>query len=500
MSRPGQKRNPRKQASIFVSHYAQDVDLARAVVILLERICGNDLRVFMSSDISRGIPYSKPWFQMLLSEIDHASAMICILTSRSIDRPWVFWEAGAAFGKGKPVYGLAIGIGVQEACVGPFAQFQSCSDDRLHLIGLMKTLLLRIRKPANEYLVRKAVQDFLQVKRHVLSEVGQRQVSDRLQPDRDVALFLQSIDRSLFAVDGMIEICRSIGYSGWTTKDMAPPRIEGRRSLPKVFYSYRGRDARWESGSQARFTLKSITEPLQDAGRSRIRTVLALSTYADLYRLSRLLDRPFIKKHGTNHTARELYGSSWFPIEGSPLVHNVNAQPIIITRDHFVLLVKRSLKVHYYLGCWSASMEEQMVAPGDEVNKDDATIFDCAERGVREELACTPDPSTTRILSVGIEHANMSASFVCLVRVEETFVEACERWLKKARDPYEAAALDGLPLAKKDLEHVLNQRQYHPSSRVFVRTDGTAGDWHPTARMRLYALMCHIEDAQQDAL
>jgi hypothetical protein len=141
-----------------------------------------------------------------------------------------------------------------------------------------------------------------------------------------------------------------------------------------------------------------------------------------------------------------------------------------------------------------------MVAPGDEISKADSSVFDCAERGVWEEVGCVPDPVATRILSLGIEHANMSASFICLTRVKETFDEVCQSWQKKARDPYEAAALDCVPLTKRTLERLLLHRQYHPSDKACARTDRAAANWHPTARMRLYALMCHFDETEQDGV
>jgi hypothetical protein len=212
------------------------------------------------------------------------------------------------------------------------------------------------------------------------------------------------------------------------------------------------------------------------------------------------LDRPFIEESGKKRTGREIFGSSWFPIETSPFVHNVNTQPIVITKDNMILLVKRSKNVHHYPGCWSASLEEQMVAPGDEMFKADSSLFECAERAVNEELYCTPDPSSTRILSVGIEFANMSASFICLLRIEESFDEVCSSWLRRALDQYEASALDCVPLERSSIEKVLGHRIYNPSNMVFCRTDSTKGEWHPSARMRLYALMCNIDEAEQDVM
>ncbi len=212
----------------------------------------------------------------------------------------------------------------------------------------------------------------------------------------------------------------------------------------------------------------------------------AKSTYADLFRLSRLIDKPCIEKNGKLLTGRDVYGNSWYPLNKSPLVHNINTQPIIITCDNYVVLVKRSHEVHHYAGCWSASIEEQMEPKGD--SHDDAeSLFDCAERGVKEELKGTPIRKRTRILSVGIEHSNMSASFICLVRVKERLEELRYKW-PRAKDPYEADALDGLNIHNPTcLERALGNRRYHPNGKSFL-----VENWHPTSRMRLHALMSHL--------
>jgi len=500
MKQNSQKQQVRIKPSIFISHYAKDAELADMLKKLFANICGDEIRIFLSTDKSHGIPYSGIWFQTILSEIDNASAMLCLLTPRSIYRPWIFWEAGTAFGKGKPVYGLAIGLSLSEACVGPFAQFQNCGDDAKEMKKLIKTILLLVGVHAEESRIAKAVEHFRQVKKHVLLHNGPRLIEKHLQPDKEVALLLNKMHQKFFAVDGIIEICRSVGYSGWTRHDLENVEIVGHRRLPDVFYTYDKEDVRCEKGSQARFTLKSITEPLHDAERSKIKIVFALSSYADLYRLSRLLDLPFIEESGEKRTGREAFGNSWFPLESSPLVHNVNTQPIVITKDNTILLVKRSKSVHHYPGCWSASLEEQMVAPGDDMFKADTSLFDCAERAVREELSCRPIPTSTRILSMGIEFANMSASFICLVYIEESFNEVCNSWIRRASDQYEAYALDCIPFERNSIEKVLNHRFYSPSSMVFCRVDSTKDAWHPSARMRLYALMCNMDEVDQDGM
>jgi len=61
-----------------------------------------------------------------MDKIDEASDVVCLLTQRSVERPWILYEAGVAKGKlGKKVIGIAMGIQHNIAFTGPFAQFQN---------------------------------------------------------------------------------------------------------------------------------------------------------------------------------------------------------------------------------------------------------------------------------------------------------------------------------------------------------------------------------------
>src|SRR5205814_7834265 len=58
--------------------------------------------------------------------IDTSTEFVCLRTRRSVERPWILYEAGVAKGKlGKKVIGVAMGIKHSVAFTGPFAQFQN---------------------------------------------------------------------------------------------------------------------------------------------------------------------------------------------------------------------------------------------------------------------------------------------------------------------------------------------------------------------------------------
>jgi hypothetical protein len=113
---------------IFISHDTRDADLAEEFSNLLKSASAGALKSFVSSDKkgTRGIEYGLEWYPAIMDKIDEATEVVCLLTQRSVERPWILYEAGVAKGKlGKKVIGIALGIQHSVAFTGPFAQFQN---------------------------------------------------------------------------------------------------------------------------------------------------------------------------------------------------------------------------------------------------------------------------------------------------------------------------------------------------------------------------------------
>lgn len=113
---------------VFISHDTRDATLAEEFSNLLNNASAGALKSFRSSDKkgTQGIEYGLDWYPAIMEKIDEASDVVCLLTQRSVDRPWILYEAGVAKGKlGKKVIGIAMGIQHSVAFTGPFAQFQN---------------------------------------------------------------------------------------------------------------------------------------------------------------------------------------------------------------------------------------------------------------------------------------------------------------------------------------------------------------------------------------
>jgi hypothetical protein len=116
------------QSLVFISHDTRDADLAEEFSTLLKSASAGGLKSFRSSDKkgTQGIEFGQEWYPAIMEKIDEASEVVCLLTKRSVERPWILYEAGVAKGKlGKNVIGIAMGIHSSFAFTGPFAQFQN---------------------------------------------------------------------------------------------------------------------------------------------------------------------------------------------------------------------------------------------------------------------------------------------------------------------------------------------------------------------------------------
>jgi hypothetical protein len=132
---------------VFVSHDTRDGELAEAFSNLLKSVSAGVLKSFRTSDRkgNQGIEYGTEWYPEIIKNIQGASDVVCLLTKRSVDRPWILFEAGMAKGKlNTPILGVALGIELKDASSGPFAQFQNCGGDEESLIKLMFQLVKKI--------------------------------------------------------------------------------------------------------------------------------------------------------------------------------------------------------------------------------------------------------------------------------------------------------------------------------------------------------------------
>ena len=159
-------RSTTENPLVFISHDSRDSDLAEAFGNLLTDASGGILKSFRSSDRkgTAGIEYGQEWYRAIMQKLDAATAVVALLTTHSVNRPWILYEAGVAKGKlpaDDRVLGIALGISLEEAATGPFAQFQNVPDEEDAITGLVLQLIRRHQDAApRDEAIRRLVQAF----------------------------------------------------------------------------------------------------------------------------------------------------------------------------------------------------------------------------------------------------------------------------------------------------------------------------------------------------
>ena len=111
-------------ARLFVSFVHEDDKLASAVQDLLQTELNLREEVFLSSDKSQ-IYAGDLWLQKIKEALSAAEIIILMLSKRSVARPWVNFEAGAAWLADKPIIPVCYGNLSKNALPHPYSAIQA---------------------------------------------------------------------------------------------------------------------------------------------------------------------------------------------------------------------------------------------------------------------------------------------------------------------------------------------------------------------------------------
>ena len=105
------------------------------------------IKTFRSSDKkgSEGIDFGDEWYKRLMEKLQSTSDVVCLFTERSLEHPWILFEAGVAKGKlSTPVAGIALDVPSSRVSTGPFYQFKNMDDREEDLTELVHQLARRM--------------------------------------------------------------------------------------------------------------------------------------------------------------------------------------------------------------------------------------------------------------------------------------------------------------------------------------------------------------------
>lgn len=83
-------------ATIFISFIHEEGKYAEAVQAFITQILGTEAKPFLSSDQMQ-VYAGEKWLERIMDELKTAKIVILMLSKKSVQRPWVNFEAGAAW-------------------------------------------------------------------------------------------------------------------------------------------------------------------------------------------------------------------------------------------------------------------------------------------------------------------------------------------------------------------------------------------------------------------
>jgi hypothetical protein len=153
---------------IFISHHKEDKSKANALRELLIKVTRIENHFCSSNPGS--IKYGEDWYKKIIEELDNSHYIICLLTKKSYQQPWILYEAGIAKGKDetKKIISLLFDISGNQLNTSPFNINQYCIDDENdeNLFALMKQIyedfhpvVNKLCKPIEES-IKRDIQEF----------------------------------------------------------------------------------------------------------------------------------------------------------------------------------------------------------------------------------------------------------------------------------------------------------------------------------------------------
>ena len=106
-------RSKSKHYLVFISHSGPDTWVARRLAESVQR-CG--AKAFLDeAEIKIGADFEED----ILASLDTANEMLVLLTPWSLERPYVWAELGAAWGRRLPIVALLLGVSAKELQTRP---------------------------------------------------------------------------------------------------------------------------------------------------------------------------------------------------------------------------------------------------------------------------------------------------------------------------------------------------------------------------------------------
>jgi hypothetical protein len=99
---------PGHRYCIFISHIHENESVAQKLKEFFKAQFGNEVDVFVSGD-PQNIPAGQNWFATIIEGIRNCNTMIILCSPQSVERKWIYFDAGAAAILGRKIIPLCFG-------------------------------------------------------------------------------------------------------------------------------------------------------------------------------------------------------------------------------------------------------------------------------------------------------------------------------------------------------------------------------------------------------
>ena len=123
------KRKNMGEKLVFISHITEESQLAQIISKAIKKSYLGMLDTFVSSD-NDSIPSGDRWIEKISNALESSVLMLVLCSHQSINRPWINFEAGAAWVRKIPVIPVCHSDFSKDNLPIPLALFQSCDIDK----------------------------------------------------------------------------------------------------------------------------------------------------------------------------------------------------------------------------------------------------------------------------------------------------------------------------------------------------------------------------------
>lgn len=128
-------------AVVFISHVWQDAKIAHELKNWLNAKFGERVEVFLSNDNKESLPIDGDWWNTIRQNMKDCDLFLPLLTTRAIDRYWIYLQAGGADVLCKKTIPLTLNTAIAD-WNPPLNQLEACDilqpkdiQELLHEIG-----------------------------------------------------------------------------------------------------------------------------------------------------------------------------------------------------------------------------------------------------------------------------------------------------------------------------------------------------------------------------